>query len=183
MSGHRPYFFSGCFLGLFLLLWAVSSVAQPLSSGDLFAAIQQRNASSVERILLAGASPDVRDPQAILAFQTPLALAVTSNQPDLVTLLLAHGADINLRVGFWHNLSPLYLAVKSGNLPIAQQLVEAGSRVDPNRWTALKELLSAPLNLLRGKTIDLRRPPSLREAAEASGNRELVEYLQRLGAR
>lgn len=114
---------------------------------------------------------------------TPLSTAVSKNNEKMVTLLLTRGANVNHRVGFWHDLSPLYLAVKNGNLTLTRQLVEAGARIDPNRWTKVKEVLSAPINLFRGDVVDLGRPPSLLEAARQSGNEELLTFLKKKGAR
>jgi len=153
------------------------------SARHLFQALEQRDLPRVEQMLRSGVSPDVCNPDAPIAFQTPLSWAVSSSDATMVTLLLSYGADIDQRVGFWRDLSPLYLAVKNGNFPLTRQLVEAGARIDPNRWTKLKEFFLAPIDLLRGDVVDLRRPPSLLEAAHQSGNKDLLTFLEQQGAR
>ena len=97
--------------------------------------------------------------------------------------MLKYEADINLRVGFWRDISPLYIATVKGNLPMVQQLLAAGAKIDPNRWTIVKEIIAAPWHLLQGKVLDLNRPPSLLEAAQESGNEELFSLLEERGAR
>lgn len=150
---------------------------------QLFSAIKQRNLSSVEQALQAQANPDGRNPAALISFQTPLSLAVSLGEPEIIALLLKYDADINLRVGFWHDISPLYVATARGNLEMVKQLLAAGAKIEPNRWTIVNEILAAPWHLLQGKVIDLSRPPSLLEAAQESGKDEIFSLLEERGAR
>jgi len=161
------------------IAWAATSPA----TEQLFTAIQKHNTEQVGLALKAGADPNALNSQAPLAFETPLALAVTLGDIPIVNLLVKQGADINKNVGFWHNISPFYLAVRQGDLAMVKHLHDLGAKIAPNRWTPLKEILRAPYDLLRGKVVDLQRPPSLIEAAETSGNTELVLYLKKQGAR
>jgi len=166
---------------------ALLVVPLPSFSADerqaLFVAIKVHDPAAIRQALEDGADVNSRNSKGRLGNETPLALAVKLKQSDTVSLLLEHGADIDLRVGFWRNLSPLYLAVADGNLAMSKQLVDAGAKVEPNRWSGLWELLSAPVDLLKGDVVDLRRPPSLLEAAQKSGNAELMKYLQEIDAR
>ncbi len=171
------------FLTLLLLFLLPTIVGAEDIDKQLFAAINQRNLSAVEQALQSQANPDVRNPDALISFQTPLSLAVSLGDAEIVALLLKYDADINLRVGFWHDISPLYVATARGNLPMVQQLLNAGAKIDPNRWTTFKGILAAPWHLLQGKVIDLNRPPSLLEAAQESGNDELFSLLKKRGAR
>jgi len=150
---------------------------------QLFIAIKQRNLNAVEQVLQSQASPDVRNSAALISFQTPLSLAVSLGEPEIVALLLKYDADINLRVGFWRDISPLYIATANGNLTMVKQLIAAGAKIDPNRWTIFKEILAAPWFFLRGKVIGLNRPPSLLDATQDSGNKELYQFLKGQGAR
>ena len=158
-----------------------------VNAGDveksLFEAINRCDVRGVERALQAGADPNARNLQALISFQTPLAFAVDLGEETIVDLLLNSGADVNLRVGFWHDISPLYIAVANGNLTLVKQLLNAGAKIEPNRWTALKEFFTAPWSLLRGEVISLSRPPSLLEAAQKNGNNELYQFLKKRGAR
>lgn len=170
------------FFTLLLLFLLPNSVSAEDIDKQLFSAIKQRNSSAVEQALQSQADPDVRNPDALISFQTPLSLAVSLGDAEVVTLLLKYDADINLRVGFWRDISPLYVATAKGNLPMVQQLLAARAKIDPNRWTIVKEILAAPWHLLQGKVIDLSRPPSLLEAAQESGNDELFSLLEERGA-
>ena len=171
------------FLTLLLLFLLPTSVSAEDIDKQLFSAIKQRNLSAVEQALQSQANPDVRNPDALISFQTPLSLAVSLGDAEIVTLLLKYDADINLRVGFWHDISPLYVATAKGNLPMVKQLLAAGAKIDPNRWTIVKEILAAPWHLLQGKVIDFTRPPSLLDAAQESGNEDLYQLLKKRGAR
>ncbi|MCP3670266.1 MAG: ankyrin repeat domain-containing protein [Gammaproteobacteria bacterium] len=112
---------------------------------QLFVAIKQRNSTSVEQLLQSQAIPDAHNPAALLPFQTPLALAVSLGETEIIALLLQYGADINLRTGFWRDISPLYIAAKNGNLPMVKQLLAAGAKLILTAGPLLKKLL-----LLRG---------------------------------
>ena len=171
------------YLTLLLLFLLPTIVSAENIDKQLFSAIKQHNLSAVEQALQSQADPDVRNPDALISFQTPLSLAVSLGDAEIVALLLKYDADINLRVGFWHDISPLYVATARGNLPMVHQLLGAGAKIDPNRWTLVKEILATPWHLLQGKVIDLNRPPSLLEAAQESGNDELFSLLEERGAR
>lgn len=176
-------YFSLQLLLVLLLCFLPTVVGAEDIDKQLFSAINQRNLSAVEQALQSQANPDVRNPDALISFQTPLSLAVSLEDAEIVALLLKYDADINLRVGFWRDISPLYIATKKGNLPVVKQLLAAGAKIDPNRWTIVKEILTAPWHLFQGKVVDLNRPPSLLEAAEQSGNEQLLLFLKRQGAR
>jgi ankyrin repeat protein len=58
---------------------------------------------------------------------TPLMTACTINRPDIVEILLANGADVNLvnNAGF----TPLHIACEQVNADIVQMLLEAGANL------------------------------------------------------
>ncbi|MCK4503379.1 MAG: ankyrin repeat domain-containing protein [Desulfuromonadales bacterium] len=166
-----------------LLFYLPTTVGAADIDKQLFAAINQHDLRAVKQTLQSQVDPDVRNPDALISFQTPLSLTVSLGDVKIVPLLLKYGADIDLRVGFWRDISPLYIATAKGNLPMVKQLLAAGAKIDPNRWTIVKEILAAPWHFLQGKVIDLSRPPSLLEAAQESGNDELFSLLEERGAR
>jgi hypothetical protein len=171
------------FLIVFLLLCFPLIASADNTEKQLFSAIKQQNIENVAQALRTKADPNARNPAALISFQTPLSLAVSLGDNEIVALLLKHGADIDLRVGFWHDISPLYIATTKGNQPMVELLLAAGAKIEPNRWTRVKEILAAPWHLLKGGVIDLDRPPSLLEAAQKSGNQQLYEFLKKQGAR
>lgn len=147
----------------------------------LFLAIKLDELKIAELLVEHGAKID--EPQHGLPGHTPLSIAISQGSHKAVSFLIAHGANVNQKTGMWGKYSPLYLATKNGNLPMVQQLLDAGAKIIPSRWSHFKEILATPWNLLRGKVVDLSRPPSLLEAAEASGNDELYRLLKEKGAR
>jgi ankyrin repeat protein len=110
-------------------------------------------------------------------------IAIEQGNTEIASLLIKHGAEVNIEYGLLGNLSPLYKATSCGNLTMVKLLIDSGAKVIPGRWSHFKEVMATPWNLLRGKVFDLGRPPSLIEAAEASGNDELLKYLKDRGAR
>lgn len=114
---------------------------------------------------------------------TPLSIAIYQGDANMVSLLIEYDADINKQSGFWRNYSPLYRATSHGDLIMVKLLVDSGAKIIPNRWSFAKEVLVAPWNLLRWKAVDLRRPPSLLEAAQTSGNDAIYTYLREREAR
>jgi hypothetical protein len=178
----RLHFFVG-FLIFLVLSFSPTIVNAGNTEQQLFSAIHQHDLEAVENLLKSRVDPNLRNSAALISFQTPLSLAVSLGDAEIVALLIEYGADVNLCVGFWHNISPLYIATDKGNLVIVQQLITAGAKIDPNRWTALKDFFTAPWHLLQGDVIDLSRPPSLLDAAQKSGNHELYRYLKEQDAR
>lgn len=60
---------------------------------------------------------------------SPLHLAITENKPEIVELLLANGADLNI-FDRKHGLPPLVWAAEYGNEEIVKKLIEAGADVN-----------------------------------------------------
>jgi ankyrin repeat protein len=90
-----------------------SPLAGPAREGDVV---------TLQRLLAAGANPNVRDPGGNR--WTPLLHAIHKDQPAAVDLLLRAGADPKLACG---GLNPLLMAVGAGNAPIVRRLLEAGA--------------------------------------------------------
>lgn len=112
-----------------------------------------------------------------------LSTAILDGDSDMVALLIKYGADVNPTGGLLHGQSPLYLATARGDLTIVRQLLNAGAKIIPGRWSHFKDIIAAPWNLLTGRVVDLGSPASLLDAAEKSGNEELYGYLKKRGAR
>lgn len=62
---------------------------------------------------------------------TPIKGAITSSQPDMVRILLEHGADPNLKIG---QKSPLYFAVLINCKKCAEIIIERGGLLLQKRW-------------------------------------------------
>ncbi|XP_010144244.1 PREDICTED: ankyrin repeat and SOCS box protein 6 isoform X2 [Buceros rhinoceros silvestris] len=82
---------------------------------------------AAEILLEFGADLSFEDP---VTYYTPLHIAVLRNQPDIVELLVHHGADINRRDRI-HESSPLDLASEEPErLPCLQRLLQLGADVN-----------------------------------------------------
>jgi ankyrin repeat protein len=90
-----------------------SPLAGPARTGDI---------AVLQRLIAAGASPNVTDPGG--NHWTPLLHAIHTSQPAAVDLLLRSGADPKLAAG---GLDPLLMAVGTGHAAIVRRLLEAGA--------------------------------------------------------
>jgi ankyrin repeat protein len=90
-----------------------SPLAVPARDGDL---------ASLQRLIAAGASPNITDPGG--NHWTPLLHAIHKRQPAAVDLLLRSGANPSLAV---NGVAPLLMAVGTGNPTIVTRLLSAGA--------------------------------------------------------
>ena len=88
----------------------------------------------LERGALVDATNHTRDPVSAGSHHsnyTALDQASEAGHPDLVALLLDHGADVNGRA---NGISPLLLAVAPGHVEVARMLLDHGADVSAKDW-------------------------------------------------
>jgi ankyrin repeat protein len=95
---------------------------QPGRLSPLAGPARTGNVAALQRLLTAGANPNVTDPGA--NHWTPLLHAIHKGQPAAVDLLLRSGADPKLAAG---GVDPLLMAVGTGYAAIVRRLLDAGA--------------------------------------------------------
>ena len=106
----------------------------------LITAMSVGSRSAALSLIKAGANPNARDTTG----KSVLSYAVYLKQADIIAALVAKGADLNApsEAGDGGNRAPpIFMAIKSGDLAIVQQLVAAGANVN-----ALDQQGSTPLH-------------------------------------
>jgi len=96
-----------------------------LTNAHFFNAVYTGEAVAVDLFLLAGARLDMKDD----TMQLPLHVASIHGYDDIVEIMLAHGADPNVRSGI-AGQTPLQLAAFHGSVDSAAHLLRSGA--DPN---------------------------------------------------
>lgn len=208
----------GCLLsGLAALgvAWlAVAAVARrEVGNFPLFHAIARRDTAEVRRLLADGADPNAvswgsRATRAAYAsaqvrqgWDTPLTFAVASGRPDVVRLLLDHGADVHQVERYGGRLGDRYrgptalaAAVEAGSLPMVELLLARGARAtDVTRGEELPVVCDAAeaghaaivRTLLAhgaGANARCRGGRPVLAVARAAGHAEVVAVLRRAGA-
>jgi ankyrin repeat protein len=120
----------------------------------IFLAVQNGDASAVERAIVGGLNPDVVGPQGA----SLLAMAISTKHKEVALLLLKHGADPSAPV----NAHCLKMAAENADLEMVKRLVEGGAKIN-----LPEESVSYQTALL---------------AAIVGGKNEVVEYLLVNGA-
>jgi uncharacterized protein len=161
----KTYFINRFRNCLYLLVFAVFSVAHAGSYEDYFRSVETDEAAVVKRLLGRGFDPNTRDPKGqhglYVALQegslkvaqlladwpktdvnalnakgeSPLMLAALKGHPKIADALVKRGADVN-KTGW----APLHYAASSGNLLIIAMLIENSAYIDaesPNGTTPL----------------------------------------------
>ncbi|ERF70990.1 hypothetical protein EPUS_03269 [Endocarpon pusillum Z07020] len=115
----------------------VQNQEHPLTICDKIAAAIESGKMEKLRRLLAERSCEI---DALIDGRQPaLHLAIQEEQPDMVNLLLSHGADIN-STGY-HNWTPLHIAASIGHLALTQLCLARGANV-----AALTDTAQTPLH-------------------------------------
>jgi uncharacterized protein len=83
------------------------------------------NAAMIERLVKAGANPNLAQPEG----ETPLMTAARSGNPDAVKVLIKHGADVKPKES-WRGQDALTWAAGEGHLAAAQVLLASGADVN-----------------------------------------------------
>jgi uncharacterized protein len=106
----------------------------------LFDAVKSGDPAAVKRVLSQNSTPEVvnaRQPDQ----STALGWSVHAGSKQVVEMLIAAGADVNLADE--NGDSPLSLACQQGNLDLAKLLLAKGADVQKARWNGETPLLSA----------------------------------------
>ncbi len=144
------------------LLRAGADVDSPNADGQttLMVVARTSNVAAADLLIKHGANVNAREAR---KGQTALMWATAESQPAIVKVLLAHGADANARstVYDWERrvtaeprmknmpsggFTPLLYAAREGCLECAQELVQAGAKVDMTDPDGITPILSALLN-------------------------------------
>ena len=134
---------------LFILCVTIGS-SPPSVAGDLTDAVKLKDVAKVQRLLEAGA-----DANEMIRHDCAINIAATMGSPEIVTLLLDAGAEIEC-VGR-DGSHPLHNAAFSGHADIVAQLIKRGAKVDAKdtngRTPLLKYAVSAGSDLRIAKML------------------------------
>lgn len=173
-------------IAVMLALLPVLLALRPVDE-DLFVATFLGDRAKVEALLQNGA--DVQAEQEDRT--TPLQLAITRNRPEVVALLLDHGAPIDqLSIG----IPPLHFAAERGLVKVVAVLLDKGAAV--NQVYTLYGLTSLHYAALRGHreivTLLLNKGAAVNQPtpsgmtplhlAARGGHRHVIEELLKSGA-
>ena len=153
---------------------STSAFAQTKATLKLFSAIEKNNLTLAQNALKEGADVNgVNDLE--VPTTTVLLKAVQSNRLEIVKLLLAAHADVNIRRPIDMH-TPLMIAARHDLAPIAEVLIAAGADVNLETLlqrtalhiSALSNSLSVAQVLVKSKDIDVNVRPNLCALAVAS---------------
>lgn len=172
---------------LTFMLVSFSVFAQTKATQKLFSAIEKNNLTLAQNALKEGA--DVNGVNNLQAPTTTVLLkAVQLNRLEIVKLLLAAHADVNIRRPIDMH-TPLMLAARQDLAPIAEVLIGAGADVNLETLlqrtalhiSALANSLSVAQVLIKSKDIDVNVRPNLCAMAVAArqGNAAIVLLLKK----
>ena len=113
---------------------------------ELFLAITNRNITNVRSLLQVGVDPNSLIDKCCFYNQTSPALvcAACVQQFEIVELLLAYGARVNMKEPRF-NATALIESARGGNLRIARKLVESGADVNASDEFKLTSLMYAAM--------------------------------------
>jgi hypothetical protein len=135
-------------LGLAILVWAcvLSPSAGMLTDAQqqAYEAVKAGDAEGLRQLLEAGVDPDLQGEDRFPL----LSAAVSSNNPDVIKVLIDAGADVNVRKG--QHVTPLLLAVYVPRCRAALPLARAGARFE-DRFFDNAEFADPPT--YRGKNV------------------------------
>jgi len=136
-----PFFLTAIFAVLI-----VGGCKKRSAEDQLIVASGEGNIAEIQRLLAAGVNVNCRSPT-LLDKSTPLIWAVAERQPEAVKVLLAAGADPNMRDA--HKNAPLFYASSSdeGGSGITRALILGGA--DTEQYKSMYEDFLLPTNANR----------------------------------
>jgi ankyrin repeat protein len=142
----------------------------------LFTALSIGSRPASLALIKAGANPNARDTTG----KSVLSYAVYLKQQDIIAALVTAGADLNdpSEAGDGENAAPpIFLAIKSGDLAVVQQLIAAGANVnvvDQQGSTPLhRAVLAQPVEYATGLVTTLLRAGADANAMRSKGGAPL----------
>ena len=165
------------------LMKTIPNTAIPELSGQnpILTAVKTGNPTTVEKLLMAGISPNSKNSLA----ETPLSWATRHNQLSIVQLLLSHGANPNLHGSA--EQAPIFDAVKQNNVSILTALllakVDTEERDSIGRTPAMLAVIKNKHALLRALLSSININSTDKEGrtvlwhAAASGSNDCVNLL------
>jgi ankyrin repeat protein len=142
----------------------------------LFTALSIGSRPASLALIKAGANPNARDTTG----KSALSYAVYLKQQDIIAALVTAGADLNVpsEAGDGENAAPpIFLAIKSGDLAVVQQLIAAGANVnavDQQGSTPLhRAVLAQPVEYATGLVTTLLRAGADANAMRSKGGAPL----------
>lgn len=177
----------------FVLLLTLFQTPSGASTDNLVLdAIKSGEATQLEELIKQGLDPKA----ALDNGNPPLYLAVTSEAPEMVKVLVDYGADVDaIDSKDDRMISLLHLAAARGNLPIAEILLDGGANIDPFNKKGQTPLVTAVLvdelpivEYLADRGAALYIEPSIGESPLAAAlrhpeNTQLADFLEGIGAR
>jgi len=106
---------------IFLTVALLALSAPATSAPSLHNVVQSGDAATLHKVIAAGANVDQRDSVG----RTPLMLAASRGNSEIVQILLVAGADAAVRDN--NGITTVMLGADSGNLPMVQSLIAAGA--------------------------------------------------------
>jgi outer membrane protein assembly factor BamB len=164
-------------LGVWLVASQTANLAAEPGKESLWAAAKQGDAKEVERLLTAGIDVNARTDYGV----TALFYAAEKGHLDLVRILIAHQAEVNVTDTFYKS-TPLRMAAANRHTGIVKELIEngasdAGTVVPQLAAWADADLVRAALE--KGKPT----PATLTVALKAAKDRpEIAQLLEQAGA-
>jgi ankyrin repeat protein len=107
------------------LLFSLAISLSILQAAPIHDATEKGDTKEVEKLLQMGENVDIQNTP---YKQRPLHLAVYNEHPDIVALLLKHGADANARMN--NGQTPLFIASYFGDIKSMKLLIEHGAEVN-----------------------------------------------------
>jgi len=128
----------------------------------LYKAVWAGSYSTSEKLLNAGADPNISDPSLPEETPTPLHCASSMGHYNLVELLLQHGAQANTRNT--QDATSLHLAAQRGHAGVVQVLLEYGadSNAVLDKFTPLGLVVAPALNLDNPQPVEILKNNNLR---------------------